>query len=252
MPNTMPNTQSLIPGFHGVREALLNGDPAIREIWVASGKRPGRAGEIFRLAKKMDIPVSFKHSTDMDRCLPNTVHQGIVGVTEAFAYTDLEQVMEKALQDDIYGLIVVADHIADQGNLGSLIRTSAFFGAHGIVLPADRSARIGPDMRKRSAGASVHIPVAKVVNIARTLELLTKKGFWIIGTSGQASTSIYQFDWNRHVVLVMGNEQKGVSRAALKWCHEIVAIPAQSEVESLNVSVSAGAILSEIVRQRNG
>ncbi len=247
IPSTIP---SLIPGFHGVREALIQEGRSVREIWIASGKKPGRAEEILRMAKEQDIPVSFKEPAEFSRRLPGVAHQGIVAVVKAFSYADLDRVMEGALQREGHGLILVADHITDQGNLGSLIRTAAFFGAHGVVIPEDRSARVDPAMLKRSAGAYAHIPVAKVVNIGRTLDLLTKKGFWIIGTSGDASTSIYRFDWNRHVALVLGNEQKGLGRPTRKSCHEIVGIPSQGPIESLNVSVAAGAVLSEIIRQR--
>lgn len=202
------------------------------------------------MAKERHIPVSFKEPLEFSRRLPGVVHQGIVAVAEAFSYAELEQIMAVALQGADDGLILVADHITDQGNLGSLIRTAAFFGAHGVVIPEDRSARVDPSLLKRSAGAYAHIPVARVVNIGRTLDLLAKKGFWIIGTSGDASTSIYRFDWKRHVALVLGNEQKGLSRPALKSCHEIVRIPSHGVIESLNVSVAAGAVLSEILRQR--
>ncbi|MBW1783560.1 MAG: 23S rRNA (guanosine(2251)-2'-O)-methyltransferase RlmB [Deltaproteobacteria bacterium] len=244
-------TPTFIPGFHGVREILRQGSDAIQEIWIASGKKPGRTEEILRIAKERKIPVLFKKPKELSRHLPGVAHQGIVAVAETFDYTDLNQIMEAALQRGRHALIVVADHITDQGNLGALIRTSAFFGADGLIIPADRSARPGPGMFKRSAGAYVHIPVARVVNIGRALNLLAKRGFWIIGTAGEASTSVYCFDWNRHVALVLGNEQKGLSRPARKSCHEIVGIPSQSPVESLNVSISAGVILSEILRQRN-
>jgi 23S rRNA (guanosine2251-2'-O)-methyltransferase len=240
----------LIPGFHGVRETLIRGDSAVREIWISSGKKPGRAEEILRMARERNIPVAFKDSAEFSRRLPAVAHQGIVAVVKAFTYADLDHVVKRALQRGGYGLILVADHITDQGNLGSLIRTAAFFGAHGVIIPEDRSAQVDPAMLKRSAGACAHIPVARVVNIGRSLDLLAKKGVWVIGTSGHAPTSIYRFDWKRHVALVMGNEQKGLGKTTLKSCHEIVSIPLQGPVESLNVSVAAGAVLSEIVRQR--
>jgi 23S rRNA (guanosine2251-2'-O)-methyltransferase len=242
---------SLIPGFHGVREALLQGSDTIREIWISSGKKAGRPEEILRMAKERDIPVAYKDTAEFSRILPGVAHQGIVAVVKTFIYADMDRLMEGALQGGGYGLILVADHITDQGNLGAIIRTAAFFGAHGIIIPEDRSARVDPAMLKRSAGACAHIPVAKVVNIGRTLDLLAKKGFWIIGASGDASMSIHRFDWKRHVALVLGNEQKGLSRPARKSCHEIVSIPSQGAIESLNVSVAAGAILSEILRQRS-
>jgi len=241
---------SLIPGFHGVREALIQEGRNVREIWIASGKRPGRAEEIIRMAKEQGIPVSFKEPEAFSRRLPGVAHQGMVAVLKTFSYADLGHVMDGSLQSGGHGLVLVADHITDQGNLGAIIRTAAFFTAHGVIIPADRSAQVDPAMVKRSAGACAHVPVARVVNIGRTLALLAGKGFWIIGASGDAPNSIYEFDWKRHVALVMGNEQKGLSRPALKSCHEIVGIPSKGAVESLNVSVAAGVILSEIIRQR--
>jgi 23S rRNA (guanosine2251-2'-O)-methyltransferase len=243
---------SLVPGFHAVMETLTQASGAVKEIWIAPGKKTGRADEIRRTAAERDIPVILKEPAVFTRRFPGVSHQGVAAVISAFTYADLDQVVERALQGGGYGLLVVADHITDQGNLGALIRTAAFFNVHGIVIPEDRSARVDPAMLKRSAGAYAHVPVARVVNIGRTLDLLAKKGFWIIGTSGDASISIYQFDWNRHVALVVGNEQKGLTRPARKSCHEIVSIPSQGAVASLNVSVSAGVVLSEIIRQRMG
>jgi 23S rRNA (guanosine2251-2'-O)-methyltransferase len=248
--NSKSETSDLIPGFHAVRETLIQEGRAVREIWIASGKKPGRTDEILRMARERNIPICFKEAADLSQRIPGVAHQGIVAVVKAFSYAGLDPIMEGALQGGSYGLILVADHITDQGNLGAIIRTAAFFGAHGIILPEDRSARVDPAMLKRSAGAYARIPVAKVVNIRRTLELLAKKGFWVIGTSGDAPTSIYQFDWKRHAALVLGNEQKGLSIPTRKLCHEIVSIPSHGVIESLNVSVSAGIILSEILRQR--
>jgi 23S rRNA (guanosine2251-2'-O)-methyltransferase len=248
--NSKSETSDLIPGFHAVRETLIQEGRAVREIWIASGKKPGRTDEILRMARERNIPICFKEAAELSQRIPGVAHQGIVAVVKAFRYAGLDPIMEGALQGGSYGLILVADHITDQGNLGAIIRTAAFFGAHGIILPEDRSARVDPAMLKRSAGAYARIPVAKVVNIRRTLELLAKKGFWVIGTSGDAPTSIYQFDWKRHAALVLGNEQKGLSIPTRKLCHEIVSIPSHGVIESLNVSVSAGIILSEILRQR--
>jgi len=248
--NSKSETSDLIPGFHAVRETLIQEGRAVREIWIASGKRPGRADEILQMARERNIPICFKEAAELSQRIPGVAHQGIVAVVKAFKYAGLDPIMEGALQSGSHGLILVADHITDQGNLGAIIRTAAFFGANGIIIPENRSARMDPGMLKRSAGAYAHVPVAKVVNIGRTLDLLAKKGFWIIGTSGDASTSIYCFDWKRHVAVVLGNEQKGLGVPARKACHEMVGIPSQGPIESLNVSVSAGIILSEILRQR--
>jgi len=248
--NSKSETSDLIPGFHAVRETVIQEGRAVREIWIASGKKPGRTDEILQMARERNIPICFKEAAELSQRIPGVAHQGIVAVVKAFRYAGLDSIMEGALQGGGYGLILVADHITDQGNLGAIIRTAAFFGAHGIILPEDRSARVDPAMLKRSAGAYARIPVAKVVNIGRTLELLAKKGLWVIGTSGDAPTSIYQFDWKRHTALVLGNEQKGLGMLTRKLCHEIVSIPSHGAIESLNVSVAAGIVLSEIARQR--
>jgi len=241
---------SLIPGFHGVRDTLIQGRIGIREIWIAKGKKPGRIRDILQIAKKHDIPISFKDASELSGLFPDVAHQGIVAVAEDFAYADLDLIIEESLQKGRHAILIVADHITDEGNLGALIRTAAFFRVHGLIIPGDRSAGVSARILKRSSGGYLHLPIARVVNIGRTLDLLKKKGLWIIGASGETSTSIYRFDWGRDLVLVLGNEKRGLSRPARKRCDEIVSIPSSGPVESLNVSVSGGIILSEIVRQR--
>ena len=247
---TKDQHSTLIPGFHGVRDTLAQGRVSIREIWIVTGKKPGRIRDILRIAKEHDIPISYKEASELSRLLPDVAHQGIVAVAEEFAYADLNHIIEASLQDREDAILIVADHITDEGNLGALIRTAAFFGVHGLIIPQDRSARVSARVFKRSSGAYLHLPIVKVVNIGRTLDLLKKQGFWVIGASGEASTSIYRFDWGRDLALVLGNEKSGLSIPARKRCHEIVSIPSLGPVESLNVSVSGGIILSEIVRQR--
>ena len=147
-------------------------------------------------------------------------------------------------------LLLAADHITDSGNLGALIRTAAFFGAHGLIIPKDRSAGISGAVLKRASGTHFQLPVAKVTNLGRVLAELSKDNFWIIGAAGEASTLHYDFDWKRPLVLVLGNEQRGLSPSVRKRCHKLVRIPSPGGVESLNISVAGGVILSEICRQR--
>ena len=254
-----------IPGFHGAREALEQDQGGIRisALWLAKGKKSGRIEEIKALAKARGIPVTFKAPQDLDRLAPGVAHQGIMALAAPFPYRSLEEIADHAFQKQGPALLVALDHITDEGNLSSLIRSAAFFGVHGMVIPKDRSAQITPTVLKRSSGACVHVPITRVVNMARALTLLNKQGFWIIGTSppappdqeqgrtkGKGPATIYHFDWNRPVVLVLGNEQRGLGRAVAKQCHHMVGIPAQGRVESLNVSVAGAVILSEISRQR--
>ena len=248
----MEKTPYLIPGFHGVREALVHGHVRVREIWIAEGKKPVRTEEIIRIAEQRKIPICFKQRADLSQFLPDIAHQGIVAVTVGFDYSDLDHLIDISLQDQGQALLIAADHITDEGNLGSLIRTSAFFGAHGLIIPKKRSAAMSAKVLKRSSGAYTHLPIARVVNLGRALDLLKSKGFWIIGASGDSREPIYQFDWTRDLILVLGNEQRGLSRTVRESCHQVVGIPKSGPVESLNVGVAGGVILSEIFRQRKG
>jgi 23S rRNA (guanosine2251-2'-O)-methyltransferase len=233
-----------------VKETLSKGILKINEIWLAEGKDSVRIREIVLLANKKDIPVYYRESKVLDNLIPYKIHRGMIAFTEKFRYSTLDDLIYISSADINNALIIVADHITDEGNLGALIRSAAFFGAQGLVLPKDRSAAITERVMKRSSGAYLHLPVTRIVNIGRTLDVLIKKGFWIIGTAGDASESIYNFDWNRPLALIMGNEEKGLSHSVRKRCHQYVQIPGSGKVESLNVSVACGIILSEIIRQR--
>jgi 23S rRNA (guanosine2251-2'-O)-methyltransferase len=170
---------------------------------------------------------------------------------EEFSYAQLDHLVERSLKVPGSALLIAVDHITDEGNLGSLIRTAAFFGSHGLIIPKDRSAGVTARVLKSASGVHNYLPVARVINLGMSLKALGKKGFWIIGTSaGESLVSVYQFDWKRDLVLVLGNEQKGLSPSIKRLCHQIVKIPSTRQVESLNVSVAGGVILAEIKRQR--
>lgn len=202
------------------------------------------------MAEGKAIPVNFKKSSDLDHLLSNITHQGIIAFAKAFQYIDLEQLIHDSLQIPGHALLIAADHITDEGNLGALIRTAVFFGAHGLIIPKDRSAQVTEQVRKRSSGAYLQLPITRVVNLGRALDTLNKKGFWIIGAAGEGTGTVYQCDWKRDVVLVLGREDKGLTDLVRKYCHQIVRIPGAGTINSLNVSVAGGVILSEIVRQR--
>lgn len=242
-------TQNLIPGFHAVREVLIHGKTRIKEIWVSEGKKNARTREILQIAIEKKVPVFFKKNTELSRLLPDITHQGIVASVVGFTYVGLDRLARTRPPEQ--ALLIALDHITDEGNLGAIIRTAVFFGAHGLIIPKDRSAGITANVLKRSSGGYVHLPIARVVNMGRALDLLKKEGFWIIGASGESRSPVYEFDWKRDVVLVLGNEQKGLSRSVRKQCHQLVGIPVSGHAESLNVAVASGVFLSEIARQRN-
>ena len=240
----------LIPGFHAVRETLNQPKNTLREIWIAEGKQSARTEEILRVAQSNNIPVYFKKKSELSDIFNDISHQGVVGVTQPFAYADLQQVLRHSLQNGASALLLAADHITDPGNLGALIRTAAFFRVNGLILPRDRSAGITAATLKRASGTHLQLPIVQVTNLGRALDELSKNGFWIVGAAGEADSSIYDFDWKRSVVLALGSEQKGLSPSIRKRCHQLVNIPSPGGVESLNISVAGGVVLSEICRQR--
>ncbi|MBN1102637.1 MAG: 23S rRNA (guanosine(2251)-2'-O)-methyltransferase RlmB [Deltaproteobacteria bacterium] len=245
-------TPLFLPGFHAVHEALVSGRIRIMEIWLREVRAGNRMEDLRGLAEKKRIPVLYKRGDDMDELLPGLAHQGVVALTGGFLYSDLEEIMDKALRGPGGALVLAADHITDVGNLGALVRTGAFFGAHGLILPKDRSAAMSAGVMKRSSGAFVHLPVSRVVNLGRALDRMAERGFWVIGTAGESQETLYRFDWRRHLVLVLGSEEKGLSPNIRRKCQHMVSIPGCGKVESLNVAVAAGVILTEIARQRKG
>ncbi len=244
------NCPHLIPGYHAVGEVLKKGHIKIIELWVASGKSRSRAKDILILADKNRIPVLFKKNAEFDAIFPDIAHQGIAALAENITHLSLDDLIDTSLKTLGKSLVIAIDHITDEGNLGAIIRTAAFFGADGLILPKDRSAQISGRVMKRSSGAYVHLPTAIVTNLRRSLDLLSKKGFWVIGTDGQSPESIFSFDWDRDTVLVLGSEDKGISSSIKSRCDQLVSIPSNGNVESLNVSVATGVILSEIFRQK--
>ncbi|MBN2059738.1 MAG: 23S rRNA (guanosine(2251)-2'-O)-methyltransferase RlmB [Deltaproteobacteria bacterium] len=222
----------------------------IAELWIARGKDSARARELIGIAHRKGISVCFKEKSYLDEIMPNMAHQGMAALTDSFHYTNLEDLIRASLDDKNNSLLLAADHITDEGNLGAVIRTAAFFGAHGLLIPKDRSALVTESVIKRSSGSHVHLPISIVVNMVASLERLSKAGLWIIGASGESSETIYRFDWTRDTVLVIGSENRGLSRSVRKLCHQLVSIPGTGRIESLNVSVACGIILAEISRQR--
>jgi len=246
---TVLDLPQAISGINAVKENLRQGKKIV-ELLIARGKDTGRLREILDMAGKKGIPIRFRDEFHLDKISPNIPHQGVIAILGDYHYFSLEDLVEISISSKRKRLLVAADHITDAGNLGSLIRTVEFFGVHGLILPRDRSASITDVVHKRSAGGSAFIPVSRVINLARTLKQLSDKGFWIIGAAGESKTSIYEFDWDRDLVLVVGSESKGLSMVVREQCHHLVSIPRWGHLDSLNVSVAAGIILSEIVRKR--
>jgi len=178
----------------------------------------------------------------------NNAHQGVVAITSGKRYNHLDDVV--AGKRGKYSLVVVLDGIEDPHNLGAILRTADAAGADGVVIPERRAAGVTAIVTKASAGASEHLPIAKVTNIARTLEDLKANNLWIVGLDERGTQSYDALDYNMDCAIVLGSEGKGVHDLVAKKCDFLVSLPMLGKVSSLNVSVAAGVMLYEIVRQR--
>lgn len=239
----------LIYGINPVMEALRGGRKAF-ELFVAGGGHDRRVEQILALAAGKGLPVRQRDKGDITRLCGTDFHQGVALRVEPFPYADLPDILERWRASGESGLLLVLDGVQDPHNLGALIRTAAGAGAHGVIIPKDRAVGITATVEKSSAGASETIPVARVANIAQTLEELKRDGFWIYGTADSAADSVYRQDYTGHVALVIGGEGEGIRPLVRKKCDVLVAIPLSGGVNSLNASVAGGVVLFEIVRQR--
>jgi len=230
-----------IYGRNPVIEALKQDFHPVKRIYI-SRKRRGSIEEIEFLACKKGVPVQETSESTLSGMASTGKHQGVVADVE-FVYRELEE-LENAR------VIVVLDHIQDPHNLGAIVRTAAALGADGVVIPKDRAVHVTPAVVKVSEGNVFKIPVVMVVNISRTLEGLKERGFWVYGADMRGK-SVLETRFVVPSVIVFGNEGRGLSRLVKEKCDELVSIPMKKRVESLNVSVSAGILMFEVLNPRN-
>lgn len=237
-----------IYGINSVTEALKARGRAFEWVGMAKERHDIRLQRLIEDCRRLSIPVRFLQRTELDRMAGNAAHQGVVAVTSAKQYNDLADVIEAKRGQ--HSLIVVLDGIEDPHNLGAILRTADAAGANGVVIPERRSASVTGTVTKASAGASEHLPIAKVTNIARSVEELKDSNVWTVGLDERGEQSYDALDYNMDCALVLGGEGKGLHDLVKKKCDFLVSIPMLGKVPSLNVSVAAAVVLYEIVRQR--
>jgi 23S rRNA (guanosine2251-2'-O)-methyltransferase len=241
-----------LTGIHAVREALEAGR-AFDRIAIARGRHDTRVEEIIQLARGRNIPLRFEDRVQLDRLAGSKDHQGVVALAAARAAATLEDILAAARSGVGHGqkgLIVLLDGVEDPHNLGAIIRTALASGAHGVVIPERRSAGLTDAVARASAGALAHLPVAKVINLAQTMQELKEAGYWLIGLDECAGKSYTEADYTSPVGIVLGGEGKGLHDLTRKRCDFVVSLPTTGPVKSLNVSVAAGVVLFEALRQR--
>jgi 23S rRNA (guanosine2251-2'-O)-methyltransferase len=239
---------NIIYGINAVAEALRARGRAFEWVGVAKERHDLRLQRVVDECRRNGVAVRFLGRPELDRMAGNNAHQGVVAVTSAKQYNDLDDVI--AAKRGQYSLLVVLDGIEDPHNLGAILRTADAAGADGVVIPERRAVGVTPTVTKASAGASEHLPIAKVTNIARTVEELKDRNLWIVGLDERGPQTYDSLDYNMDCAIVLGAEGKGVHELVRKKCDFLVSIPMLGKVASLNVSVAAAVVLYEIVRQR--
>jgi 23S rRNA (guanosine2251-2'-O)-methyltransferase len=240
-----------LTGIHAVKEALEAQRP-IDRIAIAKGRQDTRIEEIVQLARLHGVPVRFEDRGQLDRLANSKDHQGVVALAAARAAATLEDILAQANKGrGQAGLIVLLDGVEDPHNLGAIIRTVLAAGAHGVVIPERRAAGLTDTVARSSAGALAHLPVAKVTNLARAMEQLKEAGYWLVGLDEEADKSYTEADYTSPVGIVLGSEGQGLHELTRKRCDFVVSLPTTGPVKSLNVSVAAGVVLFEALRQRN-
>ena len=237
-----------IYGINSVTEALKSRGRAFEWVGMAKERHDLRLQRLIEDCRKIGVPVRFLQRIELDRMAGSAAHQGVVAVTSAKQYNDLEDVI--ASKRGKYSLIVVLDGVEDPHNLGAILRTADAAGANGVVIPERRAAAVTGTVTKASAGASEHLPIAKVTNISRTVEDLKERNVWTVGLDERARQTYDALDYEMDCALVLGGEGKGLHDLVKRKCDFLVSIPMLGKVPSLNVSVAAAVVLYEIVRQR--
>lgn len=237
-----------IEGRNAVVEALRSG-VRLRRVVVASGLAKNPAiDEIRRRAVEMGIRVEEAPRHVLDRDSARGAHQGVIAYAEPFGYAELEDVL-RANRDEQRSLIVVLDHVTDPGNLGAVIRSAEVAGGHAVIIPRERAAAVGPVTHKASAGATAHLPIVQVINVAQTLGALKDAGYWVAGADERATETLWQAPLDGRIALVLGAEGAGLARLTRERCDLLVSIPVAGRVSSLNVAQAATLLAFEWVRR---
>ena len=238
----------IIEGRNAVLEAFRAGK-TIDKLFVLDGCQDGPVKSILREAKKTDTIINFVDKERLDRLANSGHHQGVVAQAAAYEYAEVEDILNAAKEKGEAPFIFILDEIEDPHNLGAIIRTANLCGAHGVIIPKRRAVGLTATVAKTSAGAVNYTPVAKVTNIAKTIEELKKEGMWFVCADMDGQT-MYDLNLTGPIGLVIGNEGAGVSRLVKEKCDFTASIPMKGDIDSLNASVAAGVLAYEIVRQR--
>ena len=246
----MEENTGIIEGRNAVIEAFRAGR-TIDRLYVLDGCKDGPVMTIKREASKQGTPVKYVTKERLDQMSETGRHQGVIASAAAYGYAEVSDILQKAKDKGEEPFVLLLDGIEDPHNLGAIIRTANQAGAHGVIIPKNRAVGLTATVAKASAGALNYTPVAKVTNLAQTIENLKKEGMWFV-CADMDGKPMYKLDLKGAIGLVIGSEGEGVGRLIKERCDMVASIPMKGNIDSLNASVAAGVLAYEILRQRMG
>jgi 23S rRNA (guanosine2251-2'-O)-methyltransferase len=242
-----------IYGLIPVLEALRSGQRAIDSITIAEGARHDRMRDLLALAKKANVPVHRVPRVSLDRSLKEITHQGVIARTAAARYQDADELLESVaarVGSADQPLILGLDGIEDPRNFGAILRTAECAGVHGVFIPERRAVGLTDIVAKAAAGAVEYVPIARATNLVRLIEQLKERNIWVVGAAAEGTSNYPDWDWTLPSAIFLGSEGAGLHRLVKERCDTLVRIPVLGRLGSLNVSVTAGVLLYEALRQR--
>ena len=248
-PRTVEVDENVISGRNAVKELLESGRD-IEKIFISSGEREGSINLILGIAADRGIPIFERDRSKLDEMSGGAKHQGVIAIAAEMNYSTVEEILAYAEERGEKPFIVLCDGIEDPHNLGAIIRTAECSGVHGVIIPKRRAVGLTSTVAKSSAGALSHMRIAKVTNLAVTLDELKERGLWAYAAD-MDGTDYRSTDMRGGSVIVLGSEGFGISRLVKEKCDFVVSIKMYGQVNSMNVSCAAAVILTEVAHQRN-
>jgi 23S rRNA (guanosine2251-2'-O)-methyltransferase len=248
-----PENHAQLYGVLPVLEALRAGSRPFERITLAEGAHEHRLRELIELARQANVPVRRAPRAELQRIAAGANHQGVIATIAAARYHEAVELLDALVArkgTDDAPLALALDGVEDPRNLGAIIRTAECTGAHGVFVPERRAVGLTETVAKAAAGALEYVPVARVGNVAQLVEDLKARDIWTVGTAADAGMDYTAWDWTQATALFLGGEGAGLRRLVRERCDALVRIPLRGRISSLNVSVAAGVLLYEALRQR--
>lgn len=242
--------KEIICGKNAVLEILRSQKRKAHKVFLSNTMNKTDFDLINAECEKRKIKASVVERDEIFNLSRIEKNQGVAVEVDKFEYTPFEEMVKNALADEAGAFIVILDNIMDPQNLGALIRTAYQCGAHGLIMPKDRAAPIGPAATRAASGATEYLPIAQVVNLSNAINYLKERNIWVIGADMDGHESVYSFDFSDSYAIVLGSEGEGMRRLVKERCDVILSIPMEGRIDSFNVSVAGAIFMSQVHRQR--